>query len=650
MNLNNEQELAVKHVLGPMMVLAGPGTGKTTVIINRIYNLIKNEEVADREILVITFTKNAATELKDRLKKMDIYGVNVGTFHSVYYKILRKYLNITNDNLLMEDVKYKLIENIIKKVSPSNYKDKDYLRGFMKELTLFNSGGYSLAYFNPIDFSKADFDDIYKMYLELKKQMNKYDFDDIIKECYNILKSGEYKFDFNHIMIDEFQDINKVQYDVIKLILNKNKNLFIVGDDDQSIYKFRGSKPEIFLNFPKEFEDTKSINLKENYRSNKNIVKYATNVIKENENRFEKDLVSNSKSELEPVIFVSDETHKEVRNVFKIIREKKFKLNETAIIYRTNTIASSYIDHLVDLNIPFNIMEDIPNIYDHFIFKDIYSYVKLASDKEDVAAFSEIINKPNRYVSRAVVNEVEVASGSVFRNIYRSNSLKEFQKKRISDFEDMLHGLKKMKPHDAIVYIRAKLEYDTYIKEYSEYKEMKPDDLYEILDQITENAKEYETFNEFLEHVTVFKRKLRERKIDKDGVSLLTAHKAKGLEFENVFIVSANEDIFPHEKSNDISEERRLFYVALTRAKENLFISYLKKKYDKDFEKSRFINEMKLETNYDIGDDIIHEKFGEGKILEINEETVTIKFSKMLLNRKVNLNYCIENGLIYRRW
>ncbi|MCT4612055.1 MAG: ATP-dependent helicase [Clostridia bacterium] len=648
MNLNKEQELAVKHISGPMMVLAGPGTGKTTLILERIKWLILNN-IDSSEILGITFSKASATEMKERFSKISDEKIEFATFHSIFYRMLKWERKLIGYNILLEYEKYEIVKQIINK-NGLEYEDIDEITNlFLKDLGLLKNSLIAVENFNSINFSKSDFETIYNAYEGVKEEIRKIDFDDILVMCYEMFKGNEYILEkyrekYKYIIIDEFQDINIVQFEIIKMMAGKYKNLFVVGDDDQSIYAFRGARPEIFLRLPKIYENIKKVNLINNYRSSDKIIEAANNLILNNELRYEKELNANFESDTEINLKKYSDANEEAESIVSKIKKIK-SLSDVAVIYRNNVQANVLIEHLLDHNIRFNTRDDIANIFNHWVFKDIISYVKLANDKDDVESFKRIINKPNRYMSKSVIMKADYN----LKRIYEVQGLKTWQLDRIDELTYNLNKLKKMNMYDAFKYIRKDIGYDNHIKTYCLEKSINSDPLINILDELTELVKSFETIAEIEDYIIKYEKQIKESSKDKQGVTLTTMHSAKGLEFEHVFVISTNEDIVPHEKSyDDIEEERRLFYVSITRAKRNLHISYLNEKFDKKMKKSRFILELKLKPKFSINEKIKHKKFGEGTVKEVDGETVYVVFDRLFLKRPLNIDYCVENDLIQK--
>ncbi|MBD5087867.1 MAG: ATP-dependent helicase, partial [Clostridiales bacterium] len=452
---------------------------------------------------------------------------------------------------------------------------------------------------------------IYQKYNESLQRRNLIDFDDMLVYCYELLSQRPdilslWQQQFSYILIDEFQDINKVQYDIIKMLAQPEDNLFIVGDDDQSIYRFRGAKPDIMLQFEKVYPNAKKVFLDINYRSTKCIVETAAMVIRNNKKRFPKNIRTNNQRGTEVAIREFENVKRENEKVVELIREYQAKgvpLSQIAVLFRTNTQPRSLVSKFMEYNLPFQMKEQIPNIYEHWIAKNIIAYIQLAMGSRERGLFLQIANRPKRYLSRQVFDTQEVS----FERLHTFYSDKKWMQERLEQFEYDLKALSKMSPYAAISYIRKAIDYDSYLTEYAEYKHIKVDDLYEILDELMELAKPFSNYKEWFSHIEDYARELEEqsskkREKDPDAVNFITMHGSKGLEYDIVFILDANEGVVPHQKAvleEDLEEERRMFYVAMTRAKKELFIFFAKERLSKEVTMSRFVAEI-IDTNIPI--------------------------------------------------
>lgn len=609
---NKAQSIAISHYQGPMLVLAGPGSGKTHVITKRISYLIEEYNVRPEEILVITFTKYAANEMKERYRKSKNHqkAVTFGTFHGIFYGILKWAYNIGANNILSEEEKGHLIRDII--INSNEIEEsfdiqiedeKEFIDNISKEISMVKGEGIPLNTYEAKECSNVIFQQIYGLYETNRKKLRKIDFDDMIAQCYKLLSTNgevlsKWQEKFRYILIDEFQDINQMQFNTIKLLAESGNHLFIVGDDDQSIYGFRGAKPEIMLRFTEFYPSAKKVVLETNYRSTDAIIKASLKVIKTNVNRYEKLLETNNLG--------GSPVH--VQEVKDPIEESEYILNEIqklqkcgianekiAILFRTNLDARTMAGKLIEYGIPFHMKESIPNIYEHFIAKNIISYMHLAMGKRERNHFLQVMNRPNRYIGRDAIDQGEVN----FQNICAFYSDKEWMQDRIEQLMLDLRIMKTMTPYAMIQYLRKRVGYEEFLKEYAKYRKLNYQDLIETLEEIQSATKNHQTYEDWLEYIEQYgmelKKQINGKQRPVNAISLHTMHGAKGLEYEYVYIIECNEGVSPSKKAllpEEIEEERRMFYVAMTRAKTKLTMVYVKQKNGKDMNPSRFVDEI----------------------------------------------------------
>lgn len=607
MHMNQVQQQAVLHQEGPMLVLAGPGSGKTMVITERTKHLIRGHKVREDNILVITFTKAAANEMKERfLKSMgtDHTKVSFGTFHAVFFMILKYAYNLSSSNVIGEEDRFQCIKEIIHRLDLEYEDEKEFISELLGEISMVKGNRMDLSNYYSISCGNDIFRDIYNQYNEKLKKVHRIDFDDMLLLCYELLTQREdilnqWRNKFQYILIDEFQDINKVQYDIMRLLAEPRNNLFIVGDDDQSIYRFRGAKPEIMLKFPEDYPDCQKIILNQNYRSSTNIIQSSNKLIFHNEKRFEKEIIPVRPGGKDVIIrefpTVSDQNRLVAEEIIKLHREG-MKLSEIAILVRTNMGSGPLLHKLMEFNIAFRMRDSIPNLFDHWITRDLLAYIKIALGNSERGLFLQIMNRPKRYISRDCLD----GSTIDFEDIKDYYEDKNWMLERIDTLEYDLAMLSNMAPYAAINYIRRGIGYEDYLKEYAELRKMKGEDLSEILDELQDSARNFMTYQDWFSHMEEYRAELKRQAIENrnrksDSLTIATMHSSKGLEFDTVFIVDANEGITPHKKAvlpPDIEEERRLFYVAMTRAKDNLYIFNSKERYNKEMIRSRFIDEI----------------------------------------------------------
>ena len=658
---NREQEEAITHKGGPLMVLAGPGSGKTLVITYRVKWLIENAGVHPSNILVITFTRAAAEEMKKRFFMFDGMAntpVTFGTFHSVFFMILRYAYRYTAANIIREDVKRRYIKEMTENMEFEIEDENEFLSGIINEISYVKGEMMSLSYYHSNNCSDELFAQIYEGYEKRLREENLIDFDDMLVFCYELLKEREdirtlWQNKFQHILIDEFQDINKVQYEIIRMLAGKGDHLFIVGDDDQSIYRFRGARPEIMLGFEKDYPEAKKVILNTNYRCSEEIVESAEHLISHNTKRFPKNMQAARGSKV-PITFRNlKDAGEECTDILKGIRfyhKKGIPLEEMAVIFRTNTQPRLLVGRLMEYNIPFQMRDVIPNIFDHWIARNILTYIKLAMGNRDRKLFLQVMNRPKRYISRSMITEPQVDLKKLKQQTFGKKWLYE----KIDKLEMDLYLLRKMEPYAAIQYIRNGIGYEDYMNEYAQFRRMNPDDLEEVLNQIQESAKEYHSFEEWFAYIESYGEELRKQmeagRQQKSGVTLTTMHSSKGLEYEVVFVMDINEGVTPHKKAvkeADLEEERRLFYVAVTRAKTYLFLYSVKELYQKDAQISRYIGELRYDKKeFQKGKRVIHKNIGKGTVLELKEDKIKIKFDNSKKPRLFSIKYLMEQGLL----
>lgn len=611
MSLNHAQTEAVAHNKGPCMVLAGPGSGKTLTIAKRIEYLIMKHKVRPEEILVITFTKYAAWEMKNRTRSIcgpSSYAVTFGTFHGIYYGILKWAYRLNQSNLLSDEEKYRILREILPGIDwdqePEADEEKDYLQELAIEIGNVKNNCMDIEEYEPVKYTTEKFRKLYRTYEETKKKYRKIDFEDMLIQCRDlfmkrpdILKKWQEKFQY--ILVDEFQDVNQAQYDVVRMLAAPQDNLFVVGDDDQSVYGFRGAKPGIMKEFMKDYPKARQILLDVNYRSSGYIVKGALRVIGNNKIRFEKKIEAFRKPDETVHVQEVKDPVQEAEYVLERIREYREKgvsYTEMAVLYRTNVDARAMSELMTEYQIPFVMKEHLNNIYEHFIALDMISYLRLSQGEYDRKYFLQIANRPNRYLTRESMKTGNVSYESL-RRYYRD---KDWMVDRIDQLEWDMKMICDKTPYAAIQYIRKRMGYDEFLKEYVAYRKISSEDLFAVLEEIWQNSKGYGTIKEWFEHIESYGKMLKEQNKkngEKEGVNLMTMHAAKGLEFDTVFVIEANEGSCPYKKATtdeEIEEERRLFYVAMTRAKRKLVISYVKEKNGKDLLPSRFVSELLL--------------------------------------------------------
>ncbi len=604
--LSQDQLRAVSHMNGPAMVLAGPGSGKTMVITNRIKNLIERG-IRPEEILVITFTRAAAQEMGERFMTLcspQNYRVSFGTFHAVFFQILRNAYGYSGESILREDERIRIVLDIARELKLEAADPREWAVDMLSEISRVKSEQIPVEYYYAVSAPEEEFRKIFRMYRERQEHLRKIDFDDmcvytadLFHSRRDILRSWQDRF--RYILIDEFQDINLLQYKIIRQLALPENNLFIVGDDDQSIYRFRGSRPEIMLGFPEDYPGACVIELRENYRSTSSIVNASLAVISENRKRYRKEL--HSANDISAPIEVMECADMETQLLYlvKSIRKSLSEgigLSEIAVLMRTNLQGRAPARKLAEFQIPCRVKETVPLLWDHWIAQDLISYMTLAeADEMERGHFLRVCNRPNRYILRDSAY-AKTISFSGLRAYYKD---RPWMEENLSGFESGLNMIRNMKPYAAINYIRKGLQYDSFLEEYAAKRQMEPGELLSLADEIQDSSRQCRDKKEWLDKIERMKTMEKElRKAGQDGkdcVTIATLHGSKGLEFTEVFLIDVNEGFIPYRKASleaEIEEERRLFYVGMTRAKRKLHLFYVRQRYNRKMEPSRFLNAL----------------------------------------------------------
>ena len=612
-SFTKSQSEAIRHQDGPLLVLAGPGSGKTTVVTKRVQYLVQDCHISPSSILVITFTKAAATEMKERFlrlmeqseEKPQGYGnVLFGTFHAVFFNILKLSYGITAANILREETRYQYMKEIVDRLKLEIDDENEFISGVLGEISLIKNERISLEHYFSKNCAEDIFRKIFASYEQRKRNARLIDFDDMLSYTWELLTKRPdileaWQKKFRYILVDEFQDINRLQYDILRLLAQPENNLFIVGDDDQSIYRFRGAKPEIMLNFQKDFPTAGRVLLNDNFRSTRQIVNAAGRVIRKNQSRFAKEITARGGEGPGVRILAFEDQQQECLYLLKEMQEYKKNggaWQQMAVLYRTNTQPRLLIQKFMEFNVPFRVRDQVPNLFEHWIAKNLFCYIRLACGSKLRKDLLPVLNRPKRYMNRECLND-EIICWEYMMDYYKD---KPYVCDKIERLQYDLKMLGRMGPFAAINYIRHVMGYEEYLKEYAEFRRMNAEDLMEVLNELQESARVYKTYDEWFAYMERYKKEMdemRKRQQEvKEGVHLATMHSSKGLEYDKVFILDAAEGITPYKKAvldADLEEERRMFYVAMTRAKKELTICWAKKQFSHELTVSRFVEEMK---------------------------------------------------------
>lgn len=656
-NLDINQKNAVYIKEKNVLVVASPGSGKTTVIINRVNHLIEDLKINEGNIIVITFTRAAADNMRNRYKSIfkKEKAPFFGTFHGLFYKIL---LREGYDIKIMDGGKgHAIIKSVLSRYFDDVNDDK--VREVMNNISMFKTSLCTIDEFKST-VSKDIFLECLKVYESSKEREGLWDFDDLSVTVLKLFTENKrilekYRRMFKYILVDEFQDCDNIQVSFL-LLMNKDNELFAVGDEDQCIYSFRGSKPEYMVNFHETFKNGVKVKLLTNYRSKNNIVEVSKRLIDKNENRNEKEIISYCDSHGIVHYSTPYNEYMQGEEIAKYIKENyQGTYADNAVLYRTNMESRSMIDILTKRKIPFVLLDKGYNFFNHFICKDLINYLKLSIDQYDKNAFAWIINKPFRYISKenlGYINSYQEHK-SPFDILINKKDMPPFQCKKIDDLRKEILYLNKMSLGSAIQYIISTMGYIDYLREYANKYGQSLDDLEDVLEEFKGAAEGFKTITEFLIHVNNVEEQIESSKAVEDGVILSTIHGVKGMEFNNVYIINCNEEVIPHKSSmeENIEEERRLFYVAITRAINNLYVFSPKTMRGKFRETSRFIAEShlkeeaeKIDYGIEVGNMLYHRTYGEGSVIEIDKDKITIKFKDIC--RSFSLKVLMENNLV----
>ena len=580
------------------MVLAGPGSGKTTVITYRALQLVREGGIPPRQILVITFSKAAATEMEHRFKALsDGEDCTFGTFHGIFFRVLRQRYGYGLEQVLQEGERREIVKKLLSQSGVEA--DEDMLIAIRNEMSLVKNELHDLRYYNSSTIGADEFRQLFSQYEEVKTSLNKIDFDDMLTLCYHLWQQEPeclafWQQKFPYIMIDEFQDINHVQYECMRMLSTAPHHLCIVGDDDQSIYRFRGARPEFLLRFPKDYPQVKQVVLETNYRSTDTIIAFSNNIIIQNQVRYDKFIVGTQKKGPKPKIIKCRDQNHEATFVASQVR-KHPNFDEIAVIYRTNMQARAFVDAFMQANIPYIVKDEISVIYEHWIAQDIFAYLRLSRGLGDSKDMERVINKPFRFISKAFLQKAKQEKRDIFQWYTQSDMLNTAQQQRIEELILHLRAIGKKSTAEAIRLIRKKAGYDDHLRDYCEYRKISPAGLYEIAAELQEAAGAFSEPEDFITHGEEAIQNKDVEESENGRVTLTTMHSAKGLEFDTVYIAGAVEGLIPHERSKtaaELEEERRLFYVGATRAKQYLYISVIKNRHEKPVEPSRFIKKL----------------------------------------------------------
>ena len=631
---SSSQLKAIKHGKGPMLVMAGPGSGKSFVIIQRILNLIQEHKVYPQNILVISFSKASTLELKERFQKQigniksnnnqsienpiennsinESKQVIFSTFHACFFQILKGTYHYTSHDIITEKQKRDILTTILLDPEYEIKSIAEKMEDYLQKISYYkNKGLKELQEKESVRFQK-----IYRAYNQEMHRQHKLDFEDMGLLCLQLFQNKpdileKWQEKFQYILIDEFQDINMIQFRIIQLLAGKYRNLFVVGDDDQSIYGFRGSNPQIMLDFEKYYPDTEKVLLETNYRCSEPIVKEALSVIEQNKVRFQKEIraVVNYAGEKSDgrrrtgsfanngnIVYQGFENyHKEYsyigEQIQSLVKEKKYNYSDIACIFRTNRDMNGLAEYFVRKKIPFVMKESCNSIFKHFIALDMIAYLSFFLEGRKRSYFIRIMNKPLRYIARNALSSLnsEIIVWKDLKEYYKS---KGYIINNIEQLEKNDKWIQKLDLYGACFYIRKVMGYDNYLKEYVKEKGISWEESKEILDFIQESTRNMCSLEEWKTYIEEYEEAIKKTGEEKDGVHIITMHACKGLEYPIVVLPDCNEGKIPYKKAASpeaIEEERRMLYVAMTRAKTHLEMLYIEDEAKKHLQVSRFL-------------------------------------------------------------
>lgn len=628
---DGNQEQAIIHTEGPLLILAGAGSGKTRVLTARTAFMLEEKQIAPSSIMLVTFTAKAASEMKKRITQypgMSPAKVNqliAGTFHSIFYRILcfHEREKWSSDKLLKKDWQR---EQILKEAGRKLQLDE---KEFAYDLALQQIGLWKNTMIMPDKVKpESPWEEkvalLYKDYELAKEKQRMFDFDDMLLGCYKLFKDQpdileNYQNRFQYFLIDEFQDINKVQYELVKMLSSKTGNVCAVGDDDQSIYSFRGSDPAYLFMFRDDFKNTKLIILNQNYRSPHEIVETANTVISSNLVRHDKEMKAQFAAECSPVLFHPYDEEEEATMILSDIQErieKGGRPSDFAILFRTNAGSRAVFERLANSSLPFRVDQDIESFYERFMVKGMLSFLRLSLDSDDSEAVRNIL--PSLFLKQSVFRDLQANSilndCSMLEALAHVKTGFAFQEQKLKKLIPIVRSLSSLSPVTAIDIVEKDLGYQDFIKKRGNEGNQLEKGSDDIRDMKVA-ARNFKTVAEFIEHadhMTAMNTEIkRSSKNMTDAVTLSTIHRAKGLEYEAVYIIGTVDGSIPHEYALDsyrngdaqpLEEERRLLYVAVTRAQRNLFISVPQKRRGRKANPSRFLTNLKRKIpNQDLG-------------------------------------------------
>lgn len=683
--LNEDQREAVNHFTGPALVLAIPGSGKTTMLMYRTLNLIENHQVLPNRILSLTFSKAAALDMSRRMETLfpnAPFKVGFSTIHRFCYSVLLNYFKTINRNYtLLEDPKAPINkQQLLRKI----YQEVNH--SFLTE-DIYEELNTAISYIKNMSIEATEHD--VKSILNFSKVVSKYDaykkehllmdFDDMLTMCKKlfeakpqILEHYQNKFDF--IQLDESQDTSRVQHEIIQMLASKHQNIFMVADDDQSIYGFRGADPKSILNLDRIYPNLKEYQLKTNYRSSEGIIRLCEQVIDSNQKRKRKVFKPFSSNQSELSIINVDTTEHQC----DFILEEHLKDDSIkAVLFRNNLSMLPLVDHLNRCDVDFSVKESNLSFFNHWAVQDMLAFMKLAMVPNDLKSFERIYFKMNAFISKVELNYIKdrYNGSSVLDSMIDLPDIEKFKRTNLRKIKGYFDQLSKMSPDLAIEFVEDELNYRQYITQYCKSQQLHKDSPNKFLDILKYIAKFTDSLSDFIDRMDQLKLILKKARKNTNpyALHLLTMHASKGLEFDKVFIIDIDHNLFPSKHATEsfeeqilepIEEERRLFYVALSRARHAITLVHTKFKNGQYNKSSQFLNEYKkypgvvLKENenkkevveqlhgFSVNDKVLHTSFGVGTLIDIDGDRIMIEFKDS--TKTLSASLCSDSKILIK--
>lgn len=684
-DLNPQQKEAVTSIEGPSLLLSVPGGGKTTVIVSRCANMVLNHGIDPGKILTLTFSKASARDMKDRF--LSIFGRDLScdtdflTIHSFCYSVISTYLRKNNKPFpeIIEGERSTITKNqMLKQIYLDlnrEYISEDKLEDLSNSISFVKNMLYSEDDISEMDFGINNFLEIYSTYEKRKRNGGYIDYDDMLTGTYQLLMKSTGFLDalrekYHYINVDESQDTSFVQHEIIKLLAGPRNNIFMVGDEDQSIYGFRAAFPKALLSFKETYPGARILLMERNYRSTQSIVKSANTFIKQNKERYKKEMFTEN-TEGNAVVFKHVDDRNEQYSYLTSILKDQSNLSGCAVLYRNNISAITLVDYLESSKIPFYIRDNNIHFFKHWVVSDILAFIKLSLNPNDIEAFEQIYYKTNAFLSRSMFEYVAAnrteGKKSVLETLLCYPDMPQRTVESVKSLIFYIGTIEFLEPLKAIEYIEKELEYENYIRRVCKEGGYSLESLNYIIDSLKTIAARVSSLKDLFDRLSILKNSIENAKgnRNKNAVVLSTIHSSKGLEFDNVYMIDLVDGQFPSAKSISeyenkncslMEEEVRLFYVGITRAKKHLELITFSKANKKKSRSSRFVRHLMLAQNqtkpsgkseiYE-GAWVEHVKFGEGLVTRVDEskDLIIIDF-KSAGSKMLSLGICIEEEKI----